>query len=666
MSSRPVSPDTADTADTDAADAILDPLNDEQRAAVTRIDGPILVLAGPGSGKTRVVTHKVAYLLTRRIPPAQILGVTFTNKAADEMKTRVEELLGGRHPTPWISTFHSTGARILREHIHQLDARYSRHFTIMDESDQRDVIRRAIKELDLSSEEIKPAMVSGIIGRAKDDLIGPDEFKSRYGGHFDGYVLEVVDRIYRRYQEILRTSNAVDFADLIRLTVQLFQQHLDILQGYRERFRYVLVDEYQDINHAQYVLVHLLAENATNLTVVGDEDQAIFSWRGSNPDYILRFERDFPDAEIVELRQHYRWPQGDRIFRAARNVIAHNASRAKKGEAHFQGEGEPIRYLLARDEREEALTVADEIIRLWTDGVGLDRIAILYRVNSLSRVLEEALLHRRLPYQVVRGLRFYDRREIKDLLAYLKVLVNPDDEMNLLRALERPKRGIGATTIGKLQQQAAQNGQSLWATMKDVADNGSEILSARPAKAVAEFIQQMERFRDDAESEPPAEVAQTVLERSGYWAELLNDANAEERTDNVREFLGQIHEFQSNNENADLAAFLEEVALLTDVDRFEDETERIGLMTLHTSKGLEFDYVFVIGVEENLIPHSRSVSEGNLEEERRLFYVGMTRARQRLYLSLAHQRTLYGSLTLNGPSRFFQELPEEDLESVAP
>ena len=660
MNSRSAAPDT------DAVDAVLAPLNEEQRRAVTHIEGPSLVLAGPGSGKTRVVTHKVAYLLAQGIPFRQILGVTFTNKAADEMKTRVEELLGGAHPTPWISTFHSTGARILREHIHQIDPRHSRHFTIMDESDQRDVIRRAIKELDLSSEEIKPAMVSGIIGRAKDDLIGPEEFKSRYGGYFDGYVLEVVDRIYRRYQEILRTSNAVDFADLIRLTVQLFQQHLDILQGYRERFRYVLVDEYQDINHAQYVLVHLLAENATNLTVVGDEDQAIFSWRGSNPDYILRFERDFPHAETIELRQHYRWPQGDRIFRAARHVIAHNAARAKKGEAHFQGEGEPIRYLLARDEREEALAVADEIIRLWNDGVSLDEIAILYRVNSLSRVLEEALLHRRLPYQVVRGLRFYDRREIKDLLAYLKVLVNPDDEMNLLRALERPKRGIGATTIGRLQRQAAESGQSLWATMRQVAENGSEVLSARPTKAVAEFIGQMERWRRDAEAEPPAEIAQTVLERSGYWAELLDDANAEERTDNVRELLGQIHEFQGNREEPTLAAFLEEVALLTDADRFEDEGARVALMTLHTSKGLEFDHVFMIGVEENLIPHSRSVSEGNLEEERRLFYVGMTRARQRLYLSLAHQRTLYGSLTLNGPSRFFQELPEEDLETVAP
>lgn len=650
--------------DADAASAILDPLNEAQRAAVTHMAGPVLVLAGPGSGKTRVVTHKVAYLLSQGVPPAHVLGVTFTNKAAQEMKARVEGLLGGRQPTPWIATFHATGARILREHIGRLSSRYSRNFTIMDEGDQRDVVRRAIKELDLSSEEIKPAMVSGVIGRAKDELVGPDEFKSRYGSYFDGYILDVVDRIYRRYQEILQTSNAVDFADLIRLAVQLFQDHLDVLQGYRERFQYVLVDEYQDINHAQYVLVQLLAENATSLTVVGDEDQAIFSWRGSNPDYILRFERDFPNAEIVELRQHYRWPQGDRIFRAARSVIAHNASRAKKGDAHFQGEGEPIRYLLARDEREEALAVADEIVRLHSDGVGLDEIAVLYRVNSLSRVLEEALLHRRLPYQIVRGLRFYDRREIKDLLAYLKVLVNPDDEMNLLRALQRPKRGIGATTIGKLQRAAAEGQRSLWATMKDVADG--DVLGTRPTKAVAEFIQLMERLRQDAESEPPAEVAQTVLERSGYWAELLDDANAEERANNVREFLGQMREFEDANEDADLASFLEEVALLTDADRFQDASERVALMTLHTSKGLEFDYVFVVGVEENLIPHSRSVSEGNLEEERRLFYVGMTRARRRLYLSLAHQRTLYGSLTLNGPSRFFQELPEEDLDAITP
>lgn len=652
--------------DTDAVDAVVAPLNAEQQRAVTHIGGPILVLAGPGSGKTRVITHKVAYLLTQGIPARQVLGVTFTNRAANEMKARVEELLGGQHPVPWISTFHAAGARILREHIHQLDHHYSRHFSIMDESDQRDVIRRAIKELDLSSEEIKPAMVSGVIGRAKDELIGPDAFKAQYAGYFDGYMLEVLDRIYRRYQAILQTSNAVDFADLIRLTVDLFRSHLDLLQSYRERFRYLLVDEYQDINHAQYVLVQLLAENASGLTVVGDEDQAIFSWRGSNPDYILRFERDFPDAQIVELRQHYRWPQGDRIFRAARNVIAHNASRAKRGDAHFQGEGDPIRYLLARDEREEALAVADEIIRLWTDGVRLDRIAILYRVNSLSRVLEEALLHRRLPYQVVRGVRFYDRREVKDVLAYLKVLVNPDDEMNLLRALERPKRGIGATTIGKLQRAAAEAGQTLWATMKDVAEGNSEHLSGRPARAVAEFVKLLDRLRDEANSEPPADVAQSTLERSGYWAELLNDADAEERTNNVRELLGQMSEYQANHDAPTLASFLEEIALLTDADRFEDEEERVALMTLHTAKGLEFDYVFMIGVEENLIPHNRAVAEGNLEEERRLFYVGMTRARRRLYLSLAHQRTLYGSLTLNGPSRFFQELPQEDVESVAP
>jgi len=651
--------------DTDAVDAVLDPLNAEQRQAVTHINGPALVLAGPGSGKTRVITHKVAYLLAQGIPARQVLGVTFTNKAANEMQTRVEELLGGQHPTPWISTFHSAGARILREHLHRLDSSYSRHFSIMDESDQRDVIRRAIKELDLSSEEIKPAMVSGVIGRAKDELIGPDAFKAQYAGYFDGYMLEVLDRIYRRYQAILQTSNAVDFADLIRLTVRLFQSHLDLLQSYRERFRYLLVDEYQDINHAQYVLVQLLAEHATSLTVVGDEDQAIFGWRGSNPDYILCFERDFPNAKIVELRQHYRWPQGDRIFRAARNVIAHNASRAKKGDAHFQGEGDPICYLLARDEREEALAVTDEIIRLWTDGVGLDRIAILYRVNSLSRVLEEALLHRRLPYQVVRGVRFYDRREVKDVLAYLKVLVNPDDEINLLRALERPKRGIGATTIGKLQQVAAQEGQTLWAAMKDVAGHGSDHLGGRPTRAVTEFVKLMEQLRKEAASEPPADVAQTVLERSGYWADLLNDPDAEERTNNVRELLGQISEYQANHEAPTLASFLEEVALLTDADRFEDDGQRVALMTLHTAKGLEFDYVFMIGVEENLVPHNRAVSEGNLEEERRLFYVGMTRARRRLYLSLAHQRTLYGSLTLNGPSRFFQELPQEDVESIA-
>jgi DNA helicase-2/ATP-dependent DNA helicase PcrA len=642
---------------------VLDSLNPEQREAVTHIEGPLLILAGPGSGKTRVITHKIAYLLERGVPPENILGVTFTNKAAGEMRARVEALLSAPlDGSLWLHTFHAACARILRSQISRLSSIYNSGFTIFDEGDQREAIAQALKEMDVPTEEMSPALCASLINRAKDELIGPEEFRGRYAGRLESYMLEIVARVYGRYQVLLEGSNAVDFADLLRLTVKLFQSAPDVLQHYRGRFQYLLVDEYQDINHAQYALTRLWGEGSQNISVVGDEDQAIFSWRGSDPSYILRFQRDFPGARVIELRRHYRWPSGDRIFKAAQRVIAHNRQRVKSdGAALLQGRGEPIRLCLARDERGEAEMVARGIERLRRDeGVELSQIAVLYRVNTLSRVLEEALLRYGIPYEVVRGLRFYERREVKDALAYLKFLANPEDEISLLRALRRPKRGVGETTVAAVQRLASQERISLWGAMRRAAERPEGVLKSRQAQSLRAFVSLMEGLLELSETLPPSGLAAEALERSGYLRELAQSPDREERLGNLRELLGLLAEYERQGVRT-LSGCLEQIALLSDVDRYAGEEGRVALMTLHASKGLEFDVVFIAGLEENLLPHARSVAEGMLEEERRLFYVGMTRARRRLYLSLANQRSLYGSLMLNGPSRFLAELPEEDL-----
>ncbi len=644
---------------------ILEPLNPEQREAVTCIKGPLLILAGPGSGKTRVITHKIAYLLESGIEPHEILGVTFTNKAANEMRSRVESLIGSRFALPWISTFHAASAKILRSHIAALSSSYSPSFSILDEGDQRDVIAQAIKELDMPTDEINPGICAAVINRAKDELIGPEEFREKYAGRVDSYLLEVVDRIYQRYQAVLAKSNALDFADLIRLTVKLLHENLAILNLYRQRFRYVLIDEYQDINHAQYVFARTLAEGSESISVVGDEDQAIFSWRGSDPSYILRFEQDFPNARIIELRTHYRWPEGDRIFKAARDLISHNSMRVKsKDSAHLSGEGETIQIYAARDQADEARAVAREIYRLWQmEGIDINEIAVLYRVNTLSRVIEEAFMRERIPYEVMRGLGFYERREIKDLLAYLKFIANPNDEISLLRALERPKRGIGDSTLAAIQQYAARENISLWKAMCALIESAQDVLKSRQINLLKNFVPTLREWLDLSQALKPSELAQKILEQSGYLDELLKSPGHDERLGNIRELIGQMREFEAVHEMS-LSAFLEQVALLSDVDSFSGDEGRVALLTLHASKGLEFDYVFIIGLEEKLIPHTRSISEGMLEEERRLLYVGMTRARQRLYLSFAHQRLLYGNLMLNNPSPFLAELPADDLNLV--
>ncbi len=636
------------------SETILRDLNPYQREAVTHFEGPLLIIAGAGSGKTRTITHRIAYLMVHHtIPPSQILGVTFTNKAAAEMKQRVEKLVGA-NKTPWVRTFHATAAAILREQIHHLGGAYNYNFTILDEDDTRAALAQTIKELGYGDEGISPGLVANVIDRAKDELIGPEEFVSRRVGMFDSSMLELLERIYKHYQRRLEASNALDFADLIRLTVRLFQERLDILNHYRDRFRFLVIDEYQDTNYAQYVFSRLLAEKYENICVVGDDDQSIFGWRGADPTNIFKFEHDFPTCKIVQLKANYR--STARILRAASSVIRNNQLRKPKELIAARAEGERLYLYPARDEHDEADFVARQICELWRgEHVSLNHIAILYRVNTLSRVLEESLLRWNIPYEIVRGLKFYERAEIKDLLAYLRFLANPADDLSLLRILNKPRRGIGDKTIATVQMQARTARHSLWEAIEQLNENGP-LGAAR--NRLKEFVTLIKSLREYASSHNPSELAEEVLRRTGYLTELQADGS-EERLGNIREFIGYLKEFEHRG---GLREFLEEVALLAEADTYSGDQERVALMTLHSAKGLEFDYVFLVGLEENLLPHARSIKEGTLEEERRLCYVGLTRAKERLYLSFTSQRSLYGSLLFNAPSRFIWELPKEDIE----
>lgn len=640
------------------AEQILQGLNPEQREAVTHFEGPLLILAGAGSGKTRTITHRIAYLMAHYgVPPSQILGVTFTNKAAEEMRERVERLVG-THQTPWIRTFHSTAAAILREQIHHLGGSYRSNFTILDEGDSRTALTQVIKELGYSETGVSPALVAAVIDRAKDELISPEEFAERRAGQLDSQMLEFLDRVYKHYQKRLAASNALDFADLIRLAVQLFQERPDILDHYRERFRFILVDEYQDTNYAQYILTRLLAEKYENICVVGDDDQSIFSWRGADPTNILKFEQDFPNCKIVQLKANYR--STARILRAASSVIAHNQWRKPKELIAQRHEGDRIVLYPARDERDEADFIAQEIARLWrVEGISLNQIALLYRVNTLSRVLEETLLRWRIPYEIVRGLKFYERAEIKDIIAYLRLLYNPQDDLSLRRIINRPRRGIGEKTIAALQTQARRVGLSLWETLERLEQN--DTLGNAVKARLQEFAGLISHLRSLVPTSTPSELTEELLARTGYLRELqAHEADAEERLGNIKEFLGFMHE---SEQPGGLGELLERLALVSETDTYHSDQERVALMTLHAAKGLEFGYVFIVGLEENLLPHSKSVREGTVEEERRLCYVGLTRAKEKLYLTFTAQRALYGSLLLNAPSRFLWELPREELEA---
>jgi DNA helicase-2/ATP-dependent DNA helicase PcrA len=632
-------------------DSLLAGLNEAQVEAVTHSEGPLLVVAGAGSGKTRVLTHRVAYLLQQGLArPSEILAITFTNKAAGEMRERLERMLGATARAIWILTFHAACGRILRREAERLG--YRSTFTIYDDQDQVRLVRACLEELGKDVKRFSPRGVHAQISRAKNELVTPAEYASRVGSFWDQTVAEVYDL----YQRRLHASNAVDFDDLLMLTVEVFERFPEALERWRTAFRHILVDEYQDTNHAQYRLLQLLGGEHGNVCAVGDPDQSIYAFRGADIRNIMEFERDFPGTRVIALEQNYR--STNTILRAANAVIAHNRERKPKSLFSELGEGEPVRVVELEDEHAEARYVAAEIASLLDQGLAASEIAVFYRTNAQSRVLEDVLTRQDVPYQVIGGPRFYERAEIRDALAYLSVLVNASDAGALLRIANRPRRGIGATTLGRLVTYAEATGRTLFQALADPEAAG---VSAASAKAVRSFHATMESLMALAQELPVDELLERVLEKTGTLAALEAERTIEARgrIENLHELVGVAREYRLETADASTAGFLQEVALVSDQDTISDEGGLVTLMTLHNAKGLEFRAVFVIGMEEGVFPHARSIEEQGVEEERRLCYVGMTRAMERLTLTHTLSRTLFGRRASNLASRFLDELPAE-------
>jgi DNA helicase-2/ATP-dependent DNA helicase PcrA len=640
--------------------ALLAGLNPVQGEAVRHVDGPLLVLAGAGSGKTRVIAHRIAYLVAQGVDPRRILAVTFTNKAAGEMAARVAAILaggigGGRRP-PLVATFHATCARVLRAEIHHLG--YPRSFVIYDEADRLALVRECYKELGLDERALAPSAAVARISRAKNQLLGPEAVEDAVRGPRQADVA----RLYARYAARLRALGAIDFDDLLGLTVELFARHPEVLEYYRNLWRYVLVDEYQDTNAAQYRFLRQLTGVHRNLCVVGDPDQSIYRFRGADLRNILDFERDFPGCQVVRLEQNYR--STGRILEIAGAVIAHNQARKEKSLWTENARGEPARLFRARDEGEEALWVARTVAELRTEGVALDGVAVLYRTNAQSRVLEDAFRVAGLPYHIVGSVRFYERREIKDALAYLRLATNPADDLAFRRALGAPPRGVGRTTLGRLEELAAAAGVPLLAT----AARAPEELGGRAGRALGEFARLLDQLRTTAATPGPlgARVA-AVIDGTGLREALRREstAEAESRLENLDELVVAAEEFAARPAGGDLGDFLDSVALIADVDELEEARPATTLMTLHSAKGLEFPAVFLTGLEEGVFPHGRALDdEDGVEEERRLAYVGLTRAKERLFLSYAAERRLGGYAGLREPSRFLLEMPADAVVTI--
>ncbi len=644
----------------DAVERLLADLNPPQREAVTHGEGPLLVLAGAGSGKTRVLTYRIAYLVaTGMAHPGEILAITFTNKAADEMRERVQRLVGGVSRLMWVMIFHSACARILRREAERLG--YKRTFTIYDEADSVRMLKRCMGELEVDPKRFPPRAIKSQISDAKNRLIDSVEYREQQGSFFEQTVADSYDLYERR----MHAANAMDFDDLLVRTVNLFELFEDVRDRYQRAFRHVLVDEYQDTNRAQYRLLQLLCEQHRNLFVVGDDFQSVYSFRGADIRNILEFERDFSDTEVVKLEQNYRSTQT--VLSAANAIMANNRGQKEKRLWTDVGEGVPITIAELEDEHAEARYVAGEIERLATEeGVARTEIATFYRTNAQSRVLEDTLVRYDVPYQVIGGTKFYERAEIKDAVAYLNVLVNPDDAISFARIVNSPRRGIGQTTQARLLSHANTSG----ANPLEVAQRPEDVpgLGAAAIKAVSRFAETIASLRERAERESRvAELLEAVLSETGYIdaLEAERTIEAEGRVENLRELVGVAAEFDANraledeSEIAPLDEFLQQISLFTDQDAMRADDELVTLMTLHNAKGLEFGAVFMIGCEEGVFPHSRSIEEGNLEEERRLCYVGATRAKQLLYLTSARQRSLYGARGYNLPSRFLGEIPDE-------
>lgn len=642
---------------------LLTGLNKEQQEAVKSTDGPLLIMAGAGSGKTRVLTHRIAYLMVEKeIAPWNILAITFTNKAAREMKERVQGILGGAAEDIWISTFHSMCVRILRRDIDRIG--FNRNFSILDTTDQLSVIKNILKEKNVDPKKFDPRSILGTISSAKNELMTAEEYAKNAGGWYD----QVVSDVYTMYQKRLRKNQALDFDDLIMITIQLFQRVPEVLEFYQRKFQYIHVDEYQDTNRAQYLLVKLLASRFKNLCVVGDSDQSIYRWRGADIANILSFEKDYPSASVIFLEQNYRSTK--RILQAANEVIEKNSNRKPKNLWTENDEGNKILYFRADSEAMEAQFVTGKIRELVNSGKRTySDIAILYRTNAQSRVMEEVLLKSNISYQIVGGIKFYDRKEIKDILAYLRVIANPDDDISLARIINVPKRGVGATSLDKISSYANANELSIFQALYEIEQIG---VSGKVMNTLREFRDLIQNWGKMQEYLSVTELVEEVIDKTGYKEALKAEKTieAQSRLENIDEFLSVTQNFEKQNDDKSLVSFLTDLALVADIDKLEeDETDKnnaVVLMTLHSAKGLEFPVVFLIGLEEGVFPHSRSLmEEAEMEEERRLAYVGITRAEQELYLTNAQMRTLYGRTSMNAVSRFIREIPEELIEDLA-
>lgn len=626
----------------------LNDLNPMQRKAATTLDGPVLILAGAGSGKTRTITYRIANLIQQGVKPWKILALTFTNKAAREMQSRVERLVGGEATDMWLGTFHSVCVRILRRDIEKLG--YKRSFTIYDEDDQERVIKGALKALNIDEKELPVRSVSWAISDAKNKLLTCDEW---FAQSARDYRCSQIHDVFNFYEERLRSANALDFDDLIMKTLQLFADHPPVLDYYRDRFEYVHVDEYQDTNMAQYEFVRLLTSGSRNLCVVGDDDQAIYGWRGADIRNILDFEKDFPDATVIKLEQNYRSTAN--ILDAANQVIAHNTGRKEKTLWTDDDAGDLIRLFSAGDEREEAAWICEQIRRQHQVSP-YSEMAVLYRTHAQSRVIEEMLMRAGIPYKVFGGTRFYDRREVRDALAYLRLIVNPADDISLKRIINVPKRAIGDATVTALDEAARAEGVPIFSVLSCLPDT----LGSRPKKCVGDFTALIFELMSQKDQMKLSEYVDYVITRAGLKQQFENEdgEEAETRLQNLNEFVGSATEFEKQSDDKSLEAFLENVSLVSDLDRETDAPQYVTLMTLHTAKGLEFEAVFLAGMEEGIFPSARSLQEeGRMEEERRLCYVGLTRAKKNLYLSCARRRMLYNQITHNAPSVFLREIP---------
>ncbi|MDN9970861.1 DUF3553 domain-containing protein [Clostridioides difficile] len=653
----------------------LDTLNPAQREAVEKTEGPVLILAGAGSGKTKVLTTRIAYLIEDKgVQAPNILAITFTNKAANEMRERVEQNIGPETKDMWISTFHSCCVRILRKDINKIG--YNRSFVIYDSADQVTLVKDCLKELNLSDKVFEPKAVISAISGAKDKLYTPKQFKDI--NMADNRMVKIAD-IYALYQDRLKRNSALDFDDLILKTVELFKANDEVLAYYRSRFRYIMVDEYQDTSKAQYELIKLLAREHQNICVVGDDDQSIYGWRGADIRNILEFEKDYDNVHVVKLEQNYRSTQV--ILDAANKVISNNIERKRKKLWSEKKEGELIKIQLTGSEIEEADFIADSIAQIARkENRPYKDFAVLYRANAQARPVEDALNRSQIPYNIYGGTKFYERKEIKDLLAYLRVIQNPQDDISIKRIINVPRRGIGLRTIEKIEDRANLKQESIYSVLIDVETNSD--ISTKARASISGFVDIIGTLRTIKEVYPVSKLIEKVLDTTGYMDELVEIRNknekdltgkgeeAQDRIDNLREFISIALEFESSNddtyENKDLETFLTSIAL-TSESNDEEDNDRVSLMTIHTSKGLEFPVVFLTGMEEGLFPISRaikSMSDSQIEEERRLCYVGITRAKEELYMSLTEKRTLYGKTNVAIASRFMEELPEECIERL--